>query len=440
IIPTLGLAAAKDVHGVQWGLAGIIVVSLALLSRFVMGPFFRQIANLRSRELFTGLTLMIVMGVAFSMHQVGLSMALGAFLAGVFLSESEYRHELQADLEPFRGLFMGLFFVSVGMTVNLSLIAAEPTQILLLTFVYMIVKGTLIYGIGRSLRLNSSASRNLAVYLVQGGEFAFVIFGVGQSTDVISGEWTQKLTVLVTLSMLISPFIMLANDWIDRRKASRKAEPEYDQIEGGDATVIIAGFGRFGQIFGRILRTQDIPFIAIDHDSEQIDLLRRFGNKVSYGDAGRKEILEAAGARTAKYFILAVDDVEASKAIARTLKEEFPHLKIFARARNRNHVFDLLEIGVTHIMRETIESSLSLTEELLVDMGYGKVRAKSMIERFRVHDATMVKEQFKVRKDEKVFLDISRQGSQQLAQVLREDSQRTYIETANEKEPATSPS
>jgi monovalent cation:proton antiporter-2 (CPA2) family protein len=437
VIPTLGLVALSDAHPVNWGQAALIAVGLAVLSRFVMGPFLRQIAALRSRELFTGVTLMIVMGVAFLMHQSGLSMALGAFLAGVFLSESEYRHELQADLEPFRGLFMGLFFVSVGVTVNLSVIFENPAQILGLTLVYMVVKFLVIYGIGRSLRLNSRAAKSLAIYLVQGGEFAFVIFGLSQTTDVISADWSQRLTVMVTLSMLISPFIIAANDRYEEWCSTKGPEPEYDRIENAQAPVIIAGFGRFGQIFGRILRTQEIDFIAIDHDSEQIELLRRFGNKVFYGDASRKEILEAAGAANAKYFILAIDDVESATAIARTLREDYPHLKIFARARNRNHVFDLMEAGVPFIKREMLDSSLSLTKELLVELGYPRARAESMIERFRVHDEFMVKEQFKVRKDEKVFLDVARQGVQQLAQVLREDSEKTYIDT--EKKDAAVP-
>lgn len=356
-------------------------------------------------------------------------MALGAFLAGVFLSESEYRHELEADLEPFRGLFMGLFFVSVGSTVNLSLIFQHPVQIILLTVVYMMVKAVVIYTIGRTMRLNSSSSRNLAVYLVQGGEFAFVIFGVSQSTDVLSADWSQRMTVMVTLSMLISPFIMVANDKFHAWVATKKPVPVYDEIIGNNAQVIIAGFGRFGQIFGRILRTQDIPFIAIDHDSEQIDLLRKFGNKVFYGDASRKEILEAAGAANAKYFVIAVDDMETANDIATTLTEEHPHLKIFARVRNRGHLFEMMELGIQHTKRETIESSLALTKELLVEMGYAEKRATSMIDRFRVHDERMAEEQFKVRKDDEVLIDVSRQGVQQLAQVLREDSDKTYIET-----------
>ncbi|MNJ92633.1 Glutathione-regulated potassium-efflux system protein KefC [compost metagenome] len=426
IIPTLGLVASKAPE-VNWGLAIAILIGLGIGSRTLMGPFLRQVAATRSRELFTGVTLLIVIGVAFLMESVGLSMALGAFIAGVLLSESEYRHELEADLAPFKGLLMGLFFVSVGMSVNLMLFLDNPTFIIGATLLYMVVKGLLIYGVGRIMKLPRIASQNLAVYLVQGGEFAFVIFGVGQSTRVIPLDWTQKLTLIVTFSMILSPIIIVLNEKFLERSAPRKPPKEYDKIDETNNAVIIAGFGRFGQIFGRILRSQDIAFTAIDHDSDQIELLRRFGNKVYYGDASRVEILEAAGAKTAKYFILAVDDVETSKKIAEVIKQDFPHLQVFARSRNRQHTFDLMELGITHIRRETIDSSLNLTEQLLVALGVPEQRASSMIKRFLIHDEVMLEKQFAVRNDQKGFLDVSRQGVEQLAQVLREDSEKTYI-------------
>lgn len=435
IIPTLGLAAQTNTHSVQWLWALGIVVALGVVSRTLMGPFLRLVAGTHSRELFTGVTLLVVIGVSFLMESVGLSMALGAFLAGVFLSESEYRHELEADLAPFKGLLMGLFFVSVGMSVDLGLLVREPVFIIGATVLYLAVKGILLFGVGRVMKLSNQASQSLAVYLVQGGEFAFVIFGVGKSANVISLEWTQKLTLIVTLSMILSPLIIVAHeqiqDWVAKLRPVNK---EYDSFEGVNNAVIIAGFGRFGQIFGRILRAQDIAFTAIDHDSEQIELLRRFGNKVYYGDASRKEILEAAGAHQAKYFILAVDDMESSIQIAKILAEDFPHLRVFARARNRQHAFDLLELGAHHIRRETIDSSLHLTEKLLVELGIPEKRAEGIIERFRKHDEIMLVKQFKVRHDQKGFIDVSRQGMEQLAQVLKEDSERTYLEgTATSK-------
>ncbi|MFM6927153.1 MAG: monovalent cation:proton antiporter-2 (CPA2) family protein [Bdellovibrio sp.] len=427
IIPSLGLISAATTQ-VDWLIVLGIFLGLIMFNYTLMGPFLRQVAALRSRELFTGVTLTIVIGVAFIMEQVGLSMALGAFVAGVLLSESEYRHELEADLEPFKGLLMGLFFISVGMSVNLALILKDPFFILGVTLLYLIVKAAVIYGVGRALKLSGLGSQNLASYLSQGGEFAFVIFGVGQTSKVLSPDLSQLLTVIVTLSMVLSPFVIVLNAKIETWVMSHKPKKEWDKFEDANSAIIICGFGRFGQIFGRILRAQDIPYTAIDHDPEQIEMLRRFSNKVYYGDASRKEILEAAGARTAKYLILAVDDVDSSKEIARVSHEEFPHLKVYARARNRNHVFDLMDVGIKNIRRETFDSSLLLTQELLVDLGYPQERAQSIIERFMQHDELMMEKQYKVRHDHKLFLDTSRQGMEQLAQVLREDQTQTYIE------------
>jgi len=428
IIPTLGVMT-DSVPKANWLEAGLVVVGLVLVSRFVMGPLLRLVASARSRELFTGVTLLIVMGVAFVMLEVGLSMALGAFISGVLLSESEYRHELEADLEPFKGLLMGLFFISVGMAVNWKLFIDDPVKIFGLVLAYAAVKGILVYAVGRIMRLNADASRNLAVYLVQGGEFAFVIFGVGEGARVLSHEASDMLTLIVTLSMILSPFLILVHDKLDEWRALKAPTPEYDQIQDDKSQVIIAGFGRFGQIFGRILRTQEVPFTAIDHDSTQIELLRRFSQKVYFGDASRVELLESAGAKNAKYFVIAVDDTETALTIARVVKENFPHIKIFARARNRQHVFDLKDIGVEFIQRETFESSLTLTKTLLLELGFPRERTNTLVDRFRTHDLLMIEEQYKVRHDEKVFLDVSRQGAEQLARVLREDIEKTYIET-----------
>lgn len=428
IIPALGVMT-DSAPKANWLEAGLVVVGLVLVSRFVMTPFLRLVATVKSRELFTGVTLLIVMGVAFLMLQVGLSMALGAFIAGVLLSESEYRHELEADLEPFKGLLMGLFFISVGMAVNWRLFIDDPVLIFGFVLLYMGVKGILVYAVGRMMKLNPDGSRNLAVYLMQGGEFAFVIFGVGEGSRVLSHQSSDNLTLIVTLSMILSPFVILLHDKLDEWRALKAPMPKYDEIEDNSSQVIIAGFGRFGQIFGRILRTQEIPFTAIDFDSTQIELLRRFSQKVYFGDASRVELLESAGAKRAKFFVIAVDDTETALTIARVVREEFPHLKIFARARNRQHVFDLKDLGVDFIQRETFESSLQLTKSLLLELGFPQERTKTLIERFRTHDLLMIEEQYKVRHDEKVFLDVSRQGAEQLARVLREDTEKTYIET-----------
>ncbi|WP_413288135.1 monovalent cation:proton antiporter-2 (CPA2) family protein [Bdellovibrio sp. HCB337] len=429
LIPSLGILV-ESAPKTNWYGALLIAISLYFVSRFLMRPFLRIVASGKSRELFTGVTLLIVMGVAFLMQQVGLSMALGAFIAGVLLSESEYKHELEADLEPFKGILMGLFFISVGMAVNWQLALSEPLMIIGLTVGYLLIKGLLIFSVGKIMKLNNTSSRSLAIYLVQGGEFAFVIFGVGQAAKVITAEWAEQWTLVVTLSMVLSPILILVHDKIESWRSERGPEPEYDKIENQQNPVIIAGFGRFGQIVGRILRAQNIGFTAIEQDSEQIELLRRFNNRVFYGDASRIELLESAGAKDAKYLIIAVDDVETATSMAREVRQNFPHLKIYSRARNRQHVFELMDLEVHAIQRETFEASLALSKTLLKDLGFAPDRIKFIVDRFRTHDNLMVQEQYKVRHDEKTFLDVSRQGAEQLARVLREDAEKTYIEPA----------
>lgn len=399
----------------------LIVVFLFLMSRFFIRPFFRLIAGLRSREMFTAVTLFIVLGVATLMTKIGLSAALGTFIAGVLLADNEYRHELEADLDPFKSLFMGLFFISVGMTVNLNLILQSPLIIFSSSIFYLVLKFVLIYFASRLNKFSTQTSRLTALNVCQGGEFAFVIFGIILAHGLIDSKIIETLTAIITISMAVSPLVLYAHEnWICRKQV-KETHPVYDEVANESPVVIIAGFGRFGQIFGRILRSQNIPFVAIDHDPSQIELVRKFGNTVYYGDAGRLDLLESAGAKMAKYFILAVDDPENSIAIAETVKNHFPNLKIFARARNRGHVFDLMALGLKHIKRETFDSSVLFVGELFEDMGYSSTRANMIVEKFKFHDHTMLQEQFKVRNDDKQFVSVSQQGQAQLAEVLSKD-------------------
>lgn len=398
-----------------------ILIFLFLMSRFFIRPFFRLIAGLHSREMFTAVTLFIVLGVATLMTKIGLSAALGTFIAGVLLADNEYRHELEADLDPFKSLFMGLFFISVGMTVNLNLILKNPFLIFSLAIVYLTLKFVLIYTSSRINKFSSDTARLTALNICQGGEFAFVIFGIILTHSLIDSKVIETLTAIITISMALSPLLLYAHEnWICRKQI-QNSHPVYDEVQNESPQVIIAGFGRFGQIFGRILRSQNIPFVAIDHDPSQIELVRKFGNTVYYGDAGRLDLLESAGAKTAKYFILAIDDPETSTSIAETVKNHFPNLKIFARARNRGHVFDLMALGLTHIKRETFDSSVLFVGELFKDMGYSSTRANMIVEKFKAHDESMLQEQFKVRNDDKQFVSVSQQGQAQLAEVLSKD-------------------
>lgn len=427
LIPSILGPTAGDTHlgSVAIFLVIFLIVSF-LISRFLFKPLFRMIAS-SSREMFTAATLFIVLGVAAIMLRFGLSAALGTFIAGVLLADSEYRHELEADLNPFKSLLMGLFFIAVGMSVSLDLIFSRPFFILGLAVLYISVKFIIIYALGRCMKHTHETSKTMASYVSQGGEFAFVIFGV-LNKNIVPGEMIELLTAIITISMAISPILDMLLKKMSSFKQSEITEPNYDKIHGERPEIIIAGLGRFGQIFARILRAQNIPFVSIDHDSDQIEYLRKFGNIVYYGDVSRIDILESAGAKQAKYLVLAIDDVEVSLKAARKIREHFPHLKIFARARNRGHVFELMELGITHIKRETFDSSLNFVGELFKEMGHAEQRIQKLLDKFAEHDSIMLEEQYKVRTDDKMFVSVSKQGMTQLAQVLEEESQQSYIQ------------
>lgn len=422
IIPTLSQddsATGLSVNTLAMFIA--IIIGLVLVSRFLIRPAFRIISATRIRELFTAITLVIILGVASLMLSIGLSAALGTFIAGVLLADSEYRHELEADLGPFKNLLMGLFFIGVGMSVNLDLIISRPLLIIGLSVGYILLKMFLVYASGRIFKLSRTNSKLMALTVGQGGEFAFVIFGIALTYQMADPDVLAILTVVISISMALSPILLLLNDKYEAVVCKEKTKPTYDQIQNESPEVIIAGFGRFGQIFARILRTQKIPFTAIDRDPNQIELVRKFGNKVYYGDASRLDIMEAAGVAKAKYFVLALDDVSDSVKAAQTIREHFPHIKIYARSRNRGHTFDLMDLGVTHIKREMFDSSLNFTSDLLKDMGMDSEKVDDIIRKFAKHDVDFIAVQHKVRNDEKMFMSAYNQAQAQLAEVLSQD-------------------
>jgi monovalent cation:proton antiporter-2 (CPA2) family protein len=425
LIPLLSSdsARAASFDSKNAALTAVLIAGLMVGSRLLLRPIFRIIAATRTRELFTAMTLFIVLGVAVLMQKIGLSAALGTFVAGVLLADSEYRHEIEADIEPFKSLLMGLFFIAVGMGVRLDLLAEKPLLVAALAVSYLAAKALVIYLSGRAFRMSHEKSKLMALTIAQGGEFAFVIFGIALQNGIAGGEVVALLTGVITLSMAMSPLLQLANDALIARACRTQAQaPVYDEIRDEAPQVIIAGYGRFGQVFGRILKAQDIPFVAIDRDSDHIELVRRFGSKVYYGDASRRDLLEAAGASRAKFFVLAIDDVQSSLETAKVVREHFPNLTIFARARNRGHVFDLMQAGIATIKRETFDSSANFVEELLVAMGFAGEKAHDLVERFKRHDERMMLEQYKVRDDDKMFVGVAKQSTAQLAQVLADDS------------------
>jgi voltage-gated potassium channel Kch len=371
-------------------------------------------------EVFTAAALLTVILTALLANLVGLSMALGAFLAGVLLADSEFRHELEADLEPFKGLLLGLFFVAVGMTANLGLFRSEPLTLLALTAGFLVIKVLAVTALARAAHLRPDASWRLGFALPAGGEFAFVLFTLAASQHILDTRIADLLVLAVTLSMMLGPLLQLAHEALSKRWHSAPARP-FDAIEEHDIPVIIAGFGRFGQIVARVLRVKGLPFTALDSSQTHVDFVRRFGNKVYYGDASRLDLLRAAGAESARILVLAIDDVDASIRTAILAHEQFPRLKVFARARNRQHAFALRDAGVTSLIRETYGSSLEMATAVLEALGETPAAAREAVRRFRQHDEATLDAQYRVKEDEEKFLATSRAAAQQLEKLIEAD-------------------
>jgi monovalent cation:proton antiporter-2 (CPA2) family protein len=369
-----------------------VLVGMIVAGRTLIRPLFNFVAQARSHEVSTAATLLLVIGTAQLMASLGLSMALGAFMAGVILAESEYRHELEANVDPFKGLFLGLFFIAIGMSVDFGLLSTQPLEVLGLVAAIVLVKTAVLAAIGRLSGLRGPAAASLGVTLSQGGEFAFVAFATAADAGVLSAPSHKLLVLAVSLSMVSTPFIFYFRDLILALVAGRKgrAENVVDAVEealrdDGHA-VMIAGFGRFGQMIGRVLMTRRIPFTALDADPTHVGFLRRFGNRVFFGDASRPDILRAAGAARAQLFILAIHNQSASLATLRTVRAHFPHLKVIARAHNRDHALALMREGVTLVMRDTLMSSLEVARTALEELGLPAIEARDTVRRFLTYD------------------------------------------------------
>lgn len=430
VIPLLALipllAGGRVEHTpTSWNDVVLVLGALALLvlsSRYLLRPVFRIVAATHSHEVFLATALLVVLCTAALMEAVGLSAALGAFLAGVLLADSEYRHELEADIEPFKGLFLGLFFIAVGMTVNLSLLLREPALILALTFAVMMIKGALLFVLGKVFRHDTGAARNLAFTLPQGGEFAFVLFSVAVTRGVMDPVWADRLIVVVSLSMALMPLLFAFNERVLEPWLARRQEREFDTPDNDETPVIIAGFGRVGQIVARILRAQRIPFTALDADQDQVDFVRRFGNKVYYGDASRVELLRAARADAARVFVLALEHEADSLRVAETVRKHFPHLKIYARARNRQHAYKLMDLGVHYLIRETLLSSIELSRQVLTGLDVPPADARRAAQRFQEYDENLLHETYKFHTDEARVIAHARKASEELEELFERDA------------------
>lgn len=411
-----GWAQAISVFGVM----GMIV----LAGRYAITPLFRLIATTNLRELFTATALLLVVGVALLMETVGLSPALGAFLAGVVLANSEYRHELEADIEPFKGLLLGLFFISVGAGIDFAYLHAHPGLIAGLLLGLILLKFAILLVLSRIFRLGTSDGLLFSLSLAQGGEFAFVLFSFSLDHGVMTSEQAAPLVATVALSMAITPLLFLLHEHVIRPRLARKTRPqarEADPIPDDQHRVVLAGFGRFGHVVGRLLNANNFESIILDHDSDQVDVLRKLGLKVYYGDALRLELLHAAGAARAQLFIIALADRTKSLALVKLVQIHFPQLSILARAVDRPHAYDLLQAGVKHVYLETLGSSLELGIEALHELGLTDQQARRQAEIFRQHDESTLEELAGLRNDQTAYFSRAREHMSHLDNMLRAD-------------------
>jgi len=424
LLPLIGSAASGE-NQFDPLKAGITLASIAGLiigGHFLLRPLLRIVAQAKLPELFTATALLVVIGAALFMQFAGLSMVLGAFIAGMLLADSEYRHELEADLAPFKGLLLGLFFIAVGMSVNIGLLLKEPMTILLFVVGLMVAKAIVLYPLARVFGLcNTKGALSLAAVLSQGGEFAFVLFALVAREQIIDTTQIDRLILAVVVSMMLTPVVYLIIEYVTGRTAE-KVDAEYDGMEDKGHTVIIAGFGRVGQIVGRLLRVKGQSFTALEIDSSQVDVVRRYGSKVYFGDAGRLDLLRAAGADRAKLLVLAIDDIEASLRTAETIIRNFPHLTIIARARNRRHAHRLMDLGITHIFRETLFSSLAMSGRVLEMLGFDQEEVRRGIDTFRERDKRLLDEQHAIHHDEERLIQSAKDTARELESLLRNDS------------------
>jgi glutathione-regulated potassium-efflux system ancillary protein KefC/glutathione-regulated potassium-efflux system protein KefB len=422
VLPMLGSHGSAALDWKAIALPLVAAVAVVAAGRHALRPALRIIAATRAQEAFTAAALLVVVGTALLFQSVGLSMALGAFMAGVLLADSEYRHELEADIEPFKGLLLGLFFMAVGMSANLGVLLESPFTVLALTLGYLVVKVLAVGAAARIARQDGPTAWRLGVALAGGGEFAFVLLALAAGDGLLPRAITDLLVIVVTLSMVAAPLLIAGADALARRLKPVAAAPAFDSFEPEEPRVLIAGFGRFGQIVARVLRARRIRFTALEISLAQVDFVRRFGNRLYYGDASRLEMLRSAGAAQASVLVIAIDDVETSLRTAEIARRHFPNLRILARARNRQHAFRLMETGVTEIWRETFASSLELAEATLVALGTPRDVAASQVRQFRSSDEATLQAQAAVRDDETKLIATAVASAQQLESLFEADA------------------
>jgi monovalent cation:proton antiporter-2 (CPA2) family protein len=440
VIPILALLPLLAVSAVQgeaghgagmiatlpaWARTLAVLAAVALIiaaGRFLMRPLFRLVASTGIREIFVAFALFIVVGITLLMQFVGLSAALGTFLAGVVLAESEYRHELEMDLDPFKGLLLAVFFISVGAGIDFSLIASQPGVIVSLVMGFILVKLAILYGLAKLFRMPRAVASLFSFSLAQGGEFAFVLISFAAGLGLLAASQASLLIAMVALSMAMAPLLMIADTRVlQPRFALVETAREPDVIDERGARVIIAGHGRFGMTVGRILLANGYRAAVLDHDAEQVDVLRQFGYKIFYGDASRVDLLEAAGAHEAKALVIAVDGREKITEIVEAAKRHFPHLEIFARAFDRTHAYELINAGVPHVYREVFSASADMGQDVLTALGKHPFEAFRSTRKFRAHDEDLMRRAAAIAGDRQKLIDLTRAARAEIENVLGKD-------------------
>lgn len=426
LVPLLAASGPDTSHGdsLQHGLTIFASIAVVIVGgRYLLRPVFRIVARTGLPEVSTATALLVVIGTAWLMELAGISMALGAFLAGLLLADSEYRHELESQIEPFKGLLLGLFFISVGMGANLSLLFDTPWLLLGLTALLIAVKLPMLMLVGRLGGLNTANALRLGVVLAAGGEFAFVVFKLGKDQGLLDSYTYDLLLMTITLSMAATPLLLMAcARLLKRPPATREVPEQYKDIQTDAPRVVIVGMGRMGQIVSRILRAQKIPFIALDTSVDAIEMTRTFEQApVFYGDPMRAEVLHAAKVGEAEYLIVTNDDPEITTRTAERVKRLYPHLKVLARARNRQHVHKLMDVGAEPI-RETFYSSLEMSRRALVGLGLSDDQAADRIQRFAEHDEQVLEAQGRIRDDRAKVMQNAKEARVELARLFESDA------------------
>ncbi|MBS0376554.1 MAG: cation:proton antiporter [Proteobacteria bacterium] len=423
VLALLPLLDGERGHAGSW--RGLVALAVILaLGRRALRPLLRIVAETGVREAFTAAALLVVVGTALLFHATGLSMGFGAFIAGVLLADSEYRHELEADIEPFKGLLLGLFFVATGMSAQLATLVHRPGAVLGGLVALLALKAGAGWLAARLAGLGGAPARRFASDVMGGGEFAFVLVAQLARGGFLDAATGDLVVIVVTLSMIATPLLMGAHARLEARLAPPAEPAPFERPEADEPRVIIAGFGRMGGVVGRVLRARRIRFTALEISQAQVDFVRRFGNKLYYGDASRLELLHAAGAAEAEVLVVAIDDVEASIRTVEMARRHFPKLRILARARNRQHAFRLLDAGITAVYRETFASSLEIARDALTALGLSAAEARDSVRTFRVHDEQTLLRQHAVKEDEAKVVAAARESAAQLESLFGADDRR----------------